>query len=68
MITSCNSFLDDMGCVAKPGIIYKNGNGDWEDINFSKAMKKLRKGFRDNIEVLSGAYQMEFINTIPEEF
>lgn len=68
MIDSCNSFLDDMRCVTRPGIIYKNGNGDWEDINFSKAMKKFRKSFRDNIKVLSEAYQIEFKNDIPEKF
>ncbi|MVB12073.1 hypothetical protein CAFE_28040 [Caprobacter fermentans] len=68
MIDSCNSFLDDMGCVTRPGIIYKNGNGDWEDINFSKAMKKFRKSFRDNIRILSEAYQIEFKNDIPEKF
>ena len=68
MIDSCNFFLDDMQCVTHPGIIYKNGNGDWEDINFSKAMKKFRKTFRDNIKELSQAYQIEFRNVIPEEF
>jgi hypothetical protein len=68
MIDSCNSFLDDMRCVTRPGIIYKNGHGDWADINFSKTMKKLRKNFRDNIKTLSQAYQIEFRNIIPEEF
>lgn len=68
MVDSCNSFLDEMSCVTQQGIIYKNGNGDWEDTNFSRAMKKFRKSFRDNIKVLSNGYQLEFRNTIPEKF
>ena len=66
MIGCCNSFLDDMGAVPKSGIIYKNGRGDWENINFSKAMKKFRKGFRDNIATLSEVYKIEFPSAIPE--
>ena len=68
LISSCNSFLDDMGCVNNPGIIYKNGSGDWEDIHFSKSMKKLRESFRGTIMTLSEAYQINFNNNIPEEF
>lgn len=43
MINACNTFLDDLTLVNRPGIIYKSNNGDWEDLRFSKAMKKFRK-------------------------
>ncbi len=65
MIGCCNSFLDDLGAVTRTGIIYKNEQGDWEDTTFSKAMKKFREGFRDNINALSEAYKVDFPHTIP---
>jgi hypothetical protein len=68
MINSCNYFLDEIGNINIQGIIYKNGKGDWEDMGFSKSMKKLRKDFRENIETLSEAYKIAFIKNIPEEF
>jgi len=45
MVNACNSFLDDMKRVDQQGIIYKNNIGDWENTNFSIAMKKISQGF-----------------------
>lgn len=68
MINACNIFLDDMQKVEITGIIYKNGNGDWEHSGYSSAMKKFRKVFRDNINLLSTAYNLTFSKEIPEEY
>ena len=68
MITACNDFLDRLSSVKETGIIYKNRNGDWEDSAFSSAMKQFRKNFRDNISLLSSAYNLKFNKNIPEEY
>ena len=68
LANACNSFLDDMTRVTNTGIIYKSGNDDWENVNFSKAMKNLRNSFRDNIHTLSEAYQIKFTKNIPFEY
>ena len=66
MINACNTFLDDLTLVNRPGIIYKSNNGDWEDLRFSKAMKKFRKVFKENISSLSQSYQISFPSEIPD--
>ena len=68
MVNACNAFLDNMEKVDEQGILYKNGNGDWESINFSKAMKQFRKVFREKIALLSERYRVEFSKVIPEEY
>lgn len=68
MMNACNVFLDDMRKVNITGIIYKNGNGDWAHSGYSTAMKKFRKVFRDNIGLLSLAYNLTFPKEIPEEY
>ena len=67
MIDACNTFLDDLQNVKNSGIIYKS-NGDWEDIVFSKAMKKFRKQFKDSIVCLSNNFGITFIKSIPDGF
>ncbi len=67
MIDACNTFLDDLQNVKNSGIIYK-GNGDWEDIVFSKAMKKFRKQFKDSIVCLSNNFGITFNKSIPDGF
>ena len=66
MINACNLFLDSLGSVKSSGIIYKNSSGDWEDANFSRAMRQFRKVFKENILFLSQAYQIPFPNDIPD--
>lgn len=68
MIDACNNFLDKINDVKETGIIYKNGNGDWVDSTFSSAMKQFRKSFRDNINLLSYAYNVTFNKIIPEQY
>ena len=68
MIDACNDFLDKLGGVKETGILYKNGNGDWADSMFSSAMKRFRKIFRDNINLLSSAYNLTFHKTRPEQY
>lgn len=68
MVNACNDFLDKLGDVKGIGILYKNGNGDWADSTFSSAMKHFRKIFRDNINLLSAAYNLTFHKTIPEQY
>lgn len=68
MVNACNTFLDDMNRVNVQGIIYKNGNGDWENATFSIAMKKYRSAFREKITWLSEKYNIEFVKEIPEEY
>lgn len=67
MIDACNTFLDDLQNVKNSGIIYKS-NGDWEDIVFSKAMKKFRKQFKDSIVCLSKNFGITFNKSIPDGF
>lgn len=67
MIDACNTFLDDLQNVKNSGIIYKS-NGDWEDIVFSKAMKKFRKQFKDSIVCLSNNFGITFNKSIPDGF
>lgn len=66
MINACNTFLDDLTLINRPGIIYKHNNGDWEDLRFSKAMKKFRKVFKENISSLFQSYQISFPSEIPD--
>lgn len=68
MVSACNVFLDSISRVDENGIIYKNQNGDWENAAFSSAMKQFRKTFRDNINTLSAAYNIEFHHEIPEQY
>lgn len=68
MVSACNTFLDDMSRVDEQGIIYKNGNGDWENDTFSIGMKKYRNFFREKINWLSEKYGLVFIKEIPEEY
>lgn len=68
MIDACNKFLDNLGDVKETGILYKNCNGDWVDSTFSSAMKQFRKTFRDNISLLSSAYNLTFNKNIPEQY
>lgn len=68
MINACNVFLDDMRKVEIAGIIYKNGKGDWEHSGYSSSMKKFRKVFRDNINLLSFTYNLIFPKEVPEEY
>lgn len=68
MITACNTFLDRLSSVKETGIIYKNSNGDWANSAFSSAMKQFRKSFRDNISLLSYAYNLKFYKKIPEDY
>lgn len=65
MIDACNTFLDDLQNVKNSGIIYKS-NVDWEDIVFSKAMKKFRKQFKDSIDCLSNNVGITFNKSIPD--
>jgi len=67
MIDACNTFLDDLQNGKNSGIIYKI-NGDWEDIVFSKAMKKFRKQFKDSIVCLSNNFGITFNKSIPDGF
>ena len=64
--TICNLFLDSLSSVKNSGIIYKNSSGDWEDATFSRAMKQFRKVFKENILLLSQAYDIPFPNDIPD--
>ena len=43
MVDACNEFLDNMQRVEVRGILYKNLQGDWEDLEYGVAMKKFRK-------------------------
>ena len=66
MVNACNSFLDQLDSVSVDRIIYKNSNGDWEDITFSSAMHSFRNVFKENIELLSSVYHLSFAQDIPE--
>lgn len=68
MIDACNAFLDKLANVDIQGIIYKNDKGDWEDIAFSRAMKELRKKFKDIISLFESAYELQFNKAIPDEY
>lgn len=68
MVGACNDFLDRLNNVKDTGIIYKNQNGDWDDITFSSAMKQFRAVFRDNTDKLSSVYNMPFVKKIPEQY
>ena len=67
MIDTCNVFLDDLQNVKSNGIIYKS-DGDWEDLVFSRAMKKFRKQFKDSIDCLSNKSGITFNKIIPDEY
>ena len=45
MVDACNEFLDNMQRVEVRGILYKNLQSDWEDLEYGVAMKKFRKIF-----------------------
>lgn len=49
MVDACNEFLDNMQRVEVRGILYKNLQSDWEDLEYGVAMKKFRKIFRDRL-------------------
>lgn len=68
MIDTCNEFLDDMLKVDARGIIYKNSQEDWCDMRYSVAMKKFRKNFKYNINILTEVYELQFLKEIPEEY
>ncbi|MEG0959678.1 MAG: DUF6650 family protein [Erysipelotrichaceae bacterium] len=68
MVGACNDFLDRLNNVKNTGIIYKNQNGDWDDITFSSAMKQFRAVFRDNTDKLSSVYKIPFLKEIPKQY
>lgn len=45
MVDACNEFLDNMQRVEVRGILYKNLQSDWEDLEYGVAMKKFRENF-----------------------
>lgn len=68
MVDACNEFLDNMQRVEVRGILYKNLQSDWEDLEYVVAMKKFRKIFRDNIKLLAETYNITFSKEIPKEY
>ena len=68
MVDACNEFLDNMQRVEVRGILYKNLQSDWEDLEYGVAMKKFRKIFRDNIKLLAETYNITFSKEIPKEY
>lgn len=68
MVDGCNVFLDKLESVKNNGIIFKNDKGDWEDYNFSVAMKEFRKICRENIDWFSKEKKIKFNKEIPEEY
>ena len=66
MVDACNSFLDRLDAVPVEGIIYKNSNGDWENLIFSEAMRTFRATFKEKIDYLSTAYDLNFAKKIPD--
>ena len=68
MVDACNEFLDNMQRVEVRGILYKNLQSDWEDLEYGVAMKKIRKIFRDNIKLLAETYNITFSKEIPKEY
>ena len=66
MANACNAFLDQLDSVPIDRIIYKNSNGDWENLTFSSAMNSFRNVFKENIELLSSTYHLSFAQNIPE--
>ena len=68
MVDACNEFLDNMQRVEVRGILYKNLQSDWEDLEYGVAMKKFQKIFRDNIKLLAETYNITFSKEIPKEY
>ena len=68
MVDACNEFLDNMQRVEVRGILYKNLQSDWEDLEYGVDMKKFRKIFRDNIKLLAETYNITFSKEIPKEY
>ena len=68
MVDACNEFSDNMQRVEVRGILYKNLQSDWEDLEYGVAMKKCRKIFRDNIKLLAETYNITFSKEIPKEY
>lgn len=68
MVDACNEFLDNMQRVEVRGILYKNLQSDWEDLEYGVAMKKFRKIFRDNIKLHAETYNITFSKEIPKEY
>lgn len=68
MVDVCNEFLDNMQRVEVRGILYKNLQSDWEDLEYGVAMKKFRETFRDNIKLLAETYNITFSKEIPKEY
>lgn len=68
MVDACNEFLDNMQRVEVRGILYKNLQSDWEDLEYGVAMKKFRETFRDNIKLLAETYNITFSKEIPKEY
>ena len=68
MVDACNEFLDNMQRAEVRGILYKNLQSDWEDLEYGVAMKKFRKIFRDNIKLLAETYNITFSKEIPKEY
>lgn len=58
MVDACNEFLDNMQRVEVRGILYKNLQSDWEDLEYGVAMKKFRKIFRGSIKLLAETYNI----------
>ena len=53
MVDACNEFLDNMQRVEVRGILYKNLQSDWEDLEYGVSIKKFGKIFRDKIKLLA---------------
>lgn len=68
MIAACNNLLDQLNTINEHGILYKNHNGDWENIIFSSAMKQFHTTFRKSLSQLSSIYNLSFNQTIPEQY
>ena len=68
MVDACNEFLDNMQRVEVRGILYKNLQSDWEDLEYGVAMKKFRKIFRGSIKLLAETYNITFSKEIPKEY
>ena len=68
MVDACNEFLDNMQRVEVRGILYKNLQSEWGNLEYGVAMKKFRKIFRDNIKLLAETYNITFSKEIPKEY
>lgn len=68
LVDACNTFLNDLNAKDRPHIIYKNGQGDWSDNNYSRIYKKFRSSVRSDIQELEKRFSLKFAKTIPDEY